>query len=358
MQEIQQSTSADPLTFFMVLSSDGKTGATGLSPTVTLSKNGVAFASPAGAVSEIANGWYKVAGNATDTATLGVLLLHATAATADPVDKPFQIVAFNPRAVAVGAAVAGNQMDLVNAPNATAIAALQSGLASASAVSTLQTAVNNLNNLSALAVIYGPSSLEVPASSSIAYPFTLLVKDAEGHLIDLSSLPTITAANAAGADRSSNISSPVGHPGTGQYTFTYTVAAGATQEGISIKGAGTASSDSTSRVAYVGAAIVAVDTATQIAAIKAKTDLIATNAADSPSAVTAQGNAATAATQSTAANTNASTAANSAATAVTQTTQTAIAGAVLATPTQKLATDNSGRVTTSNPAIVRNVNIE
>jgi len=79
----------------MVLASDHITGATGLSPTVTLSKNGGSFASPSGAVTEIANGWYAVAGNASDTNTLGPLILHATAGTADPCDVQHEIVAYD-----------------------------------------------------------------------------------------------------------------------------------------------------------------------------------------------------------------------------------------------------------------------
>lgn len=94
---LKQSQTAESLMFLMVLASDHITGATGLSPTVTLSKNGGAFASPSGAVTEVANGWYKVAGNATDTAMLGPLVLHATAGTADPVDVTYQVVAFDPR---------------------------------------------------------------------------------------------------------------------------------------------------------------------------------------------------------------------------------------------------------------------
>lgn len=97
---VQQSTANDPLFFFLVLSSDHVSAATGLSPTVTISKNGAAFGSPAGAVTEIANGWYQVAGNATDTNTLGDLLLHASVATADNCDLvAAQVVAFNPRNV-------------------------------------------------------------------------------------------------------------------------------------------------------------------------------------------------------------------------------------------------------------------
>lgn len=94
---IQQSTTTWELLFLMVQSSDHITGLTGASPTVTIRKSGGAFASPSGAVTEIANGWYKVAGNATDTNTLGPLLLHATAASGDPTDTSFEVVAFNPQ---------------------------------------------------------------------------------------------------------------------------------------------------------------------------------------------------------------------------------------------------------------------
>jgi len=96
MRQLQQSTASEPLTFLMVQSADHITGLTGASPTVTLSKNGAAFASPSGAVSEIANGWYKVAANATDTNTLGDLLLHATATSGDPTDIQYQVVGYNP----------------------------------------------------------------------------------------------------------------------------------------------------------------------------------------------------------------------------------------------------------------------
>lgn len=96
MRLLQQSSTAQVLMFLMVDSTDHISGKTGLSPTVTLSKNGGSFASPSGAVSEVGNGYYKVAGNATDTATLGPLILHATASGADPTDIEYQVVAFDP----------------------------------------------------------------------------------------------------------------------------------------------------------------------------------------------------------------------------------------------------------------------
>lgn len=113
--EVQNSSTTRPLLFFMADSADHITGKTGLSPTVVLSKNGAAFGSPSGAVTEIANGWYKVAGNATDNATNGPLALHASATGADPDDRLFMVVPWNPDdAVRLG---------LTSLPNAAAEAA-------------------------------------------------------------------------------------------------------------------------------------------------------------------------------------------------------------------------------------------
>jgi len=105
--DIAQSTTAFPLVFFMTDSSDHLTGKTGLTPTVTLSKNGGAFASPAGTVTEISAGWYKVAGNATDSATLGPLILHATGSGADATEILYAVIINNPQtALATAAALA------------------------------------------------------------------------------------------------------------------------------------------------------------------------------------------------------------------------------------------------------------
>lgn len=99
---IAQAQTAEPLLFLMVDSSDHISPKTGLSPTVTISKNGTAFNTPSGEVSEVGNGWYKVAANADDSDTLGPLLLHATATNADPTDDQFDVVNYNPTAVTTG----------------------------------------------------------------------------------------------------------------------------------------------------------------------------------------------------------------------------------------------------------------
>lgn len=92
----KQSDTTYPLFFFMVDSTDHVTGKTGLSPTVTISKNGGSFASTSGAVTEVGNGLYKVAGNATDSNTVGELWIHATGTAADPTDTSYTIVAYDP----------------------------------------------------------------------------------------------------------------------------------------------------------------------------------------------------------------------------------------------------------------------
>lgn len=94
-QQIQQSTTSRKIPFLLVQSSDHISPLTGATVTVTLSKNGASFAAPAGTVSEVGNGWYVLTPATADTGTLGPLLLHATAANADPVDKEFNIIAIN-----------------------------------------------------------------------------------------------------------------------------------------------------------------------------------------------------------------------------------------------------------------------
>jgi hypothetical protein len=114
--DVQQSTTAYPLVFLLISSVDHLTGLTGATVAVTLSKSGGAFGSPAGAVSEIGSGWYKVAGNATDTGTLGPLALHATATGADPSDALYPVVAYSPQdAVHLGLSAIPNTACTTNA---------------------------------------------------------------------------------------------------------------------------------------------------------------------------------------------------------------------------------------------------
>lgn len=105
MRQRQQNSTMYPISFFMADSIDRVTGKTGLTPTVTLSKNGSAFAAAGGAVSEIANGWYRLAGSAGDRDTLGELIVHAEATGADAADLLVEIVSHNPFAFGIGSVV-------------------------------------------------------------------------------------------------------------------------------------------------------------------------------------------------------------------------------------------------------------
>lgn len=91
MSLIKQSTAYNAA-FFLVTTQDSVTGLTGATVTVTVSKNGAAFAAPGGSVTEIGLGWYYLALTTTDTNTLGDLLIHATATNADPTDQSHQVV--------------------------------------------------------------------------------------------------------------------------------------------------------------------------------------------------------------------------------------------------------------------------
>lgn len=85
--------------FKAYLSSDHVSEATGKTIAITISKAGAAFGNPnAGATNatEIANGWYKVALDTTDTNTTGVLAIRGTAATIDDMgDRLFVVKATN-----------------------------------------------------------------------------------------------------------------------------------------------------------------------------------------------------------------------------------------------------------------------
>ncbi len=137
---LKQSSTAQPLIFLMIDSADHISGKTLISPTVTIRKVGGAFGTPAGAVTEIANGWYQVAGNATDTATLGPLLLHATGTGADPTDDRFDVVAYDPQATSLGLVLAKTtNLTGLNDIAATAIVSSGAITTSGGAVSTVST---------------------------------------------------------------------------------------------------------------------------------------------------------------------------------------------------------------------------
>jgi hypothetical protein len=182
--QVKQSSTAYPLVFLMIDSSDHISPKTGLSPTVTISKAGGSFASPSGAVSEIGNGWYKVAGNATDTATLGPLLLHATASGADPVDAMYEVVAIDPQSTAYGLSLA--KTTNITGFNDIAATAIVSGGAittsggSVSSVLTLTTYTGNTPQTGdAYARLGAPSGVSIAADIATRAPSSTALSTAQ-----------------------------------------------------------------------------------------------------------------------------------------------------------------------------------
>ena len=92
MRELKQSATANVMVF-MSDSTDHITGKTGLTLTVTLSKDGAAFASITPTVTERGTGWYNVALGTGDIDTTGDLIVRATATGADPGERTLNVVA-------------------------------------------------------------------------------------------------------------------------------------------------------------------------------------------------------------------------------------------------------------------------
>jgi hypothetical protein len=93
---VQQATNSRKILFSLASSTDHVTPITGASVTVTISKNGAAFAAPTGTVAEVGSGWYALTPSVADTGILGPLVLHATATSADPANTVANVVAYNP----------------------------------------------------------------------------------------------------------------------------------------------------------------------------------------------------------------------------------------------------------------------
>ncbi len=91
MSLLKQSTARNSLVF-MTDSTDNITGKSGLTLTITSSKDGATFLSITPAVTELSNGWYSLALTTAHTDTLGDFALHITATNADPYDEKHQVV--------------------------------------------------------------------------------------------------------------------------------------------------------------------------------------------------------------------------------------------------------------------------
>lgn len=131
-----------------------------------------------------------------------------------------------PDALTNGNIKAHAQSVQANALNASALATdavteLQSGLATAAQISSLQ--VNTRANIQV------PIEIEIPDASTQVWKIRLFLFDADGNMEAPDSTPTIALTNAAGTDRSSRLSSAT-VLSTGAYSWDYTATAGDAEE--------------------------------------------------------------------------------------------------------------------------------
>lgn len=96
---LKQSTARN-LMVWMADSTDHVTGKSGLTLTITASKDGAAFASISPTVTDLGSGWYNLALTTTHTNTLGAFALHITSAGADPTDTLYEVCVELPGVVA------------------------------------------------------------------------------------------------------------------------------------------------------------------------------------------------------------------------------------------------------------------
>lgn len=139
---LKQSTARN-LMVFLTASSDHVTGLTGATLTITASKNGAAFASITPTVTERGDGWYNLALTSAHTDTLGDLVLHITAASADPIDLREQVYASLP---GDSVTVSSLGTDAITAASfaTSAVTEIQSGLATSSDLTAVKAKTDSL----------------------------------------------------------------------------------------------------------------------------------------------------------------------------------------------------------------------
>jgi hypothetical protein len=174
VRDLKQSTATNVM-LFVADSADPSAGKTGLTLTVTASKDGGAFASISPTQTERGNGWYNLALTTAHTDTFGDLVVRATATGAIPAERGFVVVAFDaadavrlglsslPNATAGNASglpiksdlpVAPDNASIATAAGAAGIAASEATAAAADAASAAASALSAATDAAALLAAY------------------------------------------------------------------------------------------------------------------------------------------------------------------------------------------------------------
>ena len=230
-----------------------------------------------GATSTTLEGTYDASGNGNGTYQVFVFPRQTLSGPVNPAVTP------NGQVQAVGAD--GNPLGSA-ANQSTILGLLQNtgyGLAALETImNTLVTTAGNLNNLSALANILGPTQIVLPETGTLPFSYILTFKDEEGHLIDpdSGSTVTITATDGSGNSLGSATATCTGgtlgavtyagrlsnlvHTGTGWFTFNYTASYNDPSP-LAVQFLGVATISTATRKAALGASILDANTITSLA---------------------------------------------------------------------------------------------
>lgn len=200
MALLKQSTTYTRL-FLLVSSTDHVSPKTGATVTVNLSKAGGTFAAAGGTITEVANGWYKIALTTTDTNTLGDLAFNCTATGADNTDFADQVVAID--------LTDGVRLGLTALPNAAA--------ASAGGLPTSGTGSNQIALDSSGRVTYAPGEMAVKKNTALAN-FAFLMISSTDHVSPKTGL-TITATRSIDGAAFAGCANAAAEVGNGIYVI-------------------------------------------------------------------------------------------------------------------------------------------
>ena len=139
---LKQSTARN-LMVFLTDSTDHVSGLAGATLTITLSKNGAAFASISPTVTDRGNGWYSVALTSAHTDTLGDLVVRATASGADPIDLREQVFAGLPGESVTVSSIATDAITATSIATS-AVTEIQSGLATSADLTAVKAKTDSL----------------------------------------------------------------------------------------------------------------------------------------------------------------------------------------------------------------------
>lgn len=281
MQLLRQSTAATR-TVGPVLDTSGNPVTTAVAANFSIVKNGTVAALSSETVTHASNGHYAIDFTTTNTNTLGELAVIVNNSAMAMTQHRYTVLTATAYDTLVtngtlasttsGRTLAVDASGIVTdtAGTTTLLSRLTSTRAGLLdnldvAISTIQSQITALNNLSAKANWFGSALLEIPDSGTRAYVFELVIKDDEDKLVNLDGLPTITLANSAGTDRSSLITTGIANAATGRYTLTITVGTSTTNEALLLKATGTVSGET--RYAVLATQVVDYDSGSIINSI-------------------------------------------------------------------------------------------